>query len=181
MKAWGNSIGRCILIYILFIPHTNALNLAGSEFSPFVQKAPNGNVRGPFYEMVKDICSEMKEPCKFSVLPNKRLKFMVNDGRVDGGFAYGWNEERAKYLYYSVPFMLTEYGLFVSKTNTKKINSVKDIQGYTVGVSGPKSNMAYSLKKIRDDMVEAGLNPIKVHEGKDTSGADSSTQILNLG
>ncbi len=93
---WINGL-KLLIISVLAINTTSsyALNISGAEFSPFVQKDPNGKISGPFLEMIKDVCKEMNEECQFSLLPNKRLKHMVRHGQVDAGFAYGWNEKRA--------------------------------------------------------------------------------------
>ncbi|MCL9783253.1 transporter substrate-binding domain-containing protein [Vibrio sp. S4M6] len=170
MRALRIVIKLVVMAYLLLSPFSYALTFSGNIFPPFVQRGDDGEVSGPFVEMLKDVCKEMQEDCEFSLFPNKRLKHMVKHGKVDGGFVYGWNEDRASYLYYSIPFMLTEYGVFVPDSNKSTIQSLKDLQGYTVGVPGPKTNMAFTLNKIRNQMAEDKLTPIKVFEAKDENG-----------
>jgi len=149
----------------------NALTLSTSDLPPFSMRLPNGEIGGPFIEVVRDVCAEMNEECKFELLPNKRLKYVVRNGETDAGFPYGWNEERAKYLYYSIPFLQTEYGLFVSGSNNRSISSPADLQNLTIGVFGPQTNMYHRLNEIKEDMVEGGVPPFSIHASKDIDGA----------
>ncbi len=147
-----------------------ALSLSTLELPPFSMRLPNGEIGGPFIEVVRDVCDEMGEQCVFELLPNKRLKHAVRTGEVDAGFPYGWNEERAKYLYYSIPFLQTEYGLFVAGSNNKQIESTKDLQDLTIGVFGPQTNMYHRLEEVQSKMSEDGLSPFKIHASKDLNG-----------
>lgn len=152
---------KLVISNLLILPlSTNAITFSSFEFPPFTQKLEKNKMSGPFKEMVSDICKEMGEQCTFLLLPNIRSKKMVSEGEVDGGFPYGWNQDRSKKLYFSVPFMVSEYGLFV-KSSKIGISNIKDIQGFKVGVFGP-SNTSRSLEKVRESMVKENLTPIEI-------------------
>ncbi|MCL9779982.1 transporter substrate-binding domain-containing protein [Vibrio sp. S4M6] len=159
-----------IIISSCLLSSANALTISTLELPPFSMRLPNGDIGGPVIEIVRDICEEMDEKCQFDLLPNKRLKHLVRTGEVDGGFPYGWNEARAEYLYYSVPLLETEYGLFISGDNDKAINGPADLQGLTLGVFGPKTNMYHRLDEVRTQMVRDGLTPFDIHASKDLTG-----------
>ncbi|GLT19821.1 hypothetical protein GCM10007938_36040 [Vibrio zhanjiangensis] len=146
-----------------------ALDFSTFNFPPFSQQDQSGEVSGPFVGIIKDICKEMNEPCTFEMVPNRRLKMKVANGEVTGGFPYGWNAERAKTLYFSVPFMLTEYGVFVSNKNQTQISGLSDMQGFHVGVFGP-SNTSKSLDKLQAKMEQDGLKPITIKLQTDPKG-----------
>jgi len=117
------------------------------DFSPFNYEA-NGAVAGPAADVIRRICTDMKIECPMRVLPWRRAQQEVEDGRVNGMFVIGWNEERAKWLHFSPPLMVTEYGFFVRDDNPLAYKQIADVRGYSVGVFGP-SNTATTLEKIR--------------------------------
>ncbi|MGF1754423.1 transporter substrate-binding domain-containing protein [Vibrio makurazakiensis] len=155
---------------VFFVPNsTFALEVSVHDFPPFVQKLPSGEAGGPFRTMVDDICREMNQTCVVTVVPNRRSKFQVDQGEVDVGFPYGWTEKRSQIYYYSVPFMVSEYGLFVSFDNKRVVKGIEDLQDYQVAAFTP-SNTLISLEGIRDEMITKGLAPLRIFKKSDANG-----------
>jgi polar amino acid transport system substrate-binding protein len=126
------------------------LVLDTQDFSPFSYEV-NGVVSGPAADVIRRVCAEIKVDCPMRLLPWRRAQQEVTDGKAHGMFLIGWNAERAKWLYFSPPFVNTEYGFFVRDDNPLKYTQLSDVKGYTVGVFGP-SNTATSLEKIKADL-----------------------------
>ncbi|MBW3695921.1 transporter substrate-binding domain-containing protein [Vibrio sp. T187] len=146
-----------------------ALEISVHDFPPFVQKLPNGEVGGPFRIIIDDICRELSQTCHLSVAPNRRSKLQVEGGEVDAGFPYGWTQKRSQEYHYSVPFMLSEYGLFVSENNEIVVNGINDLQGYQVAAFTPSMTLI-SLEGLRNDMLIQGLNPLRIFKKTDANG-----------
>jgi polar amino acid transport system substrate-binding protein len=132
------------------------LKLNTQDFAPFSYEV-NGVVSGPAADIIKKICGEAKIDCSMHLLPWRRAQQEVRDGIAYGMFVIGWNEERAKWLYFSPPILNTEYGFFVRDDNPLKFKQVSDIKSYTVGVYGP-SNTATSLEQIKAEIKELTID-----------------------
>ncbi|OAJ94026.1 substrate-binding periplasmic protein [Vibrio bivalvicida] len=172
-------LSRILSSALLVFPFSiNALEFSSFPFPPFVQQTDKNIISGPFKDMVSDICKEMKEQCTFKLVPNKRSKLMVLNGDVDAGFPYGWNKERSNTFYFSIPFMVSEYGFFVPLSKAGKILKLADIQGFRVGVFGP-SNTSKSLEEIQKTMLAQGLKPITIDMKTDATG--NLTRMLATG
>ncbi len=100
---------------------------------------------------------------------NRRAKDQIAKGQATGIFPFGWFPKRAEKFYFSIPFMLTEYGIFVSSSHQDKISGMEDLQSMQVGVFGP-SNTSNSLENLKKKMVDAGLKPIKIIMKRDEDG-----------
>jgi ABC-type amino acid transport substrate-binding protein len=74
------------------------LKLNTQDFAPFNYEV-NGVVSGPAADIIRKICGEMKIDCSLHLLPWRRAQ-----DEVANGTAHGWNEERAKTLYFSRPY-----------------------------------------------------------------------------
>ena len=120
------------------------------EFAPF-NYSEGGVVKGPVAEIVRKVCVEMRIDCPMRSLPWRRAQQEVEEGKAHGMFAIGWNAERAKWLYFSPPILITEYGFFVRTDNTLVFRQNTDVKGYTVGVFGP-SNTSTTLEKIKAEI-----------------------------
>jgi polar amino acid transport system substrate-binding protein len=132
------------------------LKLNTQDFAPFNYEV-NGVVSGPAADIIRKICSEMKIDCSMHLLPWRRAQDEVANGTAQGLFVIGWNEERAKTLYFSPPILNTEYGFFVRDDNPLKFKQNLDVKGYTVGVFGP-SNTATALEKIKAEIKELTID-----------------------
>jgi polar amino acid transport system substrate-binding protein len=126
------------------------------NFEPFNYEV-GGVVSGPTADIIRRICDEMKITCTFNLLPWRRAQEEVANGIAHGLFTIGWNEERAKTLYFSPTLMNTEYGFFVKNDNPLKFKQVSDVKGYTVGVFGP-SNTSFFLDKIKAEIKDLTID-----------------------
>ena len=132
------------------------LILNTQDFAPFNYEV-NGIVSGPAADIIRKICSEMKIDCTMHLLPWRRAQDEVANGTAQGLFVIGWNEERAKTLYFSPPILNTEYGFFVRDDNPLKFKQNSDVKGYTVGTFGP-SNTATALEKIKAEIKDLTID-----------------------
>ncbi len=123
------------------------LKFLTQEFAPFSYQV-DGVVSGPAAEIIRRICSDMKINCSFRSALWPGAQKAVRLGDANGLFVIGWNQERENWLYFSLPIIYTEYGLFVRFDNDLKFENVYDIKGYRVGVYGP-SNTSKSLMAIK--------------------------------
>lgn len=137
------------------------------NFPPYHYRQ-NDTILGPAVDIVQRVCEEADLECSIRLLPWPRAQMEVEKGRADGLFLIGWNEDRAKQLYFSYPILQSSYGFFVHSNNPLEYRSLLDISGYRVAVYGP-SNTSASLENIRKRMAEAGLLPIEIdmtHNGE---------------
>lgn len=120
------------------------------DFAPFNYEV-NGVVSGPAADIIREICDEMKIGCSMHLLPWARAQEEVRSGVAHGLFVIGWNEERAKWLFFSPPLLNTEYGFFVRNESPLDFKQNSDVKGYKVGVFGP-SNTSTTLEKIKAEL-----------------------------
>jgi len=132
------------------------LKLNTQDFAPFNYEV-NGVVAGPAADIIRKVCGDMKIDCSLRLLPWRRAQEEVRNGTAHGMFVIGWNEERAKTLYFSPALLNTEYGFFVRDDSPLDFKQNSDIKGYTVGVYGP-SNTATSLAKIKAEIKELTID-----------------------
>ena len=151
-------VGLALAGFLLFIGFASGseLKFNTQDFAPFNYEV-GGVVSGPAADIIRRICSEIKIDCSFNLLPWARAQEGVANGTAHGLFVIGWNEERAKTLYFSPPILNTEYGFFVKNENPLKFKQNADVKGYTVGVFGP-SNTATSLEKIKAEINELTID-----------------------
>ncbi len=132
------------------------LILNTQDFAPFSYEK-NGAVAGPAAEIIRRVCADAKLTCKLRLLPWRRAQQEVRDGQAHGMFVIGWNAERAKWLHFSPPLLITEYGFFVRADDPLEFRKNADVRGYTVGVYGP-SNTATALQKIKDEIKDLTID-----------------------
>jgi polar amino acid transport system substrate-binding protein len=126
------------------------------DFAPFSYEV-NGVVSGAAADIIRRICGEIEIDCSLQLLPWRRAQEEVENGIAHALFVIGWNEERAKTLYFSPPLLNTEYGFFVRDDNPLKFKQNSDVKGYTVGVYGP-SNTATALEKIKAEVKDMSID-----------------------
>jgi len=161
---------RVIAVWLLLIaPFANGFSFTTFDFAPFSYHDQQGKASGPLVELINLVCIEMNEECSFKLVPNRRAKKMAASGQTGGIFPLGWNEGRRDDYYFSVPLLVTEYGLYVPSKHKGKLNSLEGLQGYKVGVFGP-SNTYTSLLELQNQMVEKGLKPMNIIVKTDANG-----------
>lgn len=132
------------------------LKFSTQDFAPFTYETDNV-ISGPVVEIIKKVCDQMGITCSFGLYPWTRAQMMCEKGEVNGMFLIGWNEDRAKWLYFSPPVLNTEYGLFVQSNNPLEFKSPSDMNGYTIGVYGP-SNTSKSLDEISSEIKDLKID-----------------------
>lgn len=139
------------IVCLLFASATTGteLKFVTQDFAPFSYEI-DGIISGPVVEIIKRVCGKMGVAYSFGMYPWTRAQMMVEKGEANSLFVIGWNEERAKSLYFSPPVLNTEYGFFVQDNNPLQYKQPSDINGYVVGVYGP-SNTLKSLEEITSD------------------------------
>jgi polar amino acid transport system substrate-binding protein len=130
------------------------------DFPPFSHEL-GGEAAGPFADIVRQTCVEMKTKCAVQVLPWTRAQEEVKQGQASGMFPIGWNEDRAQWVHFAPAILNTQYGFFVKHDNPLKFRNLSDISGYTVGVFGP-SNTSTTLEALRERMSRDGLKAITI-------------------
>ncbi len=145
-----------IVLVITGVAQAVELKFNTQDFGPF-NYAIDGKVSGPAAELIRKVCDEMDITCTFRLLAWKRAQAEVKLGKAHGMFVIGWNEARAKWLYFTPPILYTEYGFFVRNDNSLQFKDVTDVKGYRVGVYGP-SNTSKSLEKIKTQIQDMTID-----------------------
>ncbi len=142
-----------ILFCLLLLTKTataTELRFGTQDFAPFNYEI-DGVVSGPTADIIRTVCSEMDISCSLRLYPWRRAQKEVRKGKVHGMFVIGWNKERAEWLHFSHPIIMTEYGFFVREGNPLQFKQAQDVKGYKVGVYGP-SNTSKSLEDIKSEI-----------------------------
>ncbi|WP_415890652.1 substrate-binding periplasmic protein [Neptuniibacter sp. SY11_33] len=155
---------KCSVLCLFLLFSANAisdkLTISVQDFPPFTT-VEQGRISGPFVEIVEKISVHSEIEIEILLHPNRRSKALLKEGYVNANFPLGWNEERDKWLHWSLPLMSTEYGFFTRTNEAKEYKSIESFSGLKVGVFGP-SNTSYSLERLSEDLEEKGLGPINV-------------------
>jgi polar amino acid transport system substrate-binding protein len=136
-----------VVLFLTSSVQAAALKFVTQDFAPFNYER-DGVVSGPAAEIIRKVCAEIHLECSFQLLPWTRAQNDAKQGKAQGIFVVGWNEARAKWLYFSPPILYTEYGFFVRQDNPLQFKHVEDVKGYRVAVYGP-SNTSKSLEKVK--------------------------------
>ncbi|MCP4323723.1 MAG: transporter substrate-binding domain-containing protein [Alteromonadales bacterium] len=136
------------------------ITISYHNFPPFSYQH-NKQAKGSMIDLIDKVCENAQLSCDYKFYPNRRAKNHMAAGIVTGNIPLGWNEERAKTMWFSVPLLNTEYG-FYSKSGTQpKYLQLSNIKGKTVGVFGP-SNTETTLNNLQKAMQVRGILPIEI-------------------
>lgn len=135
------------------------------EFAPFVY-GDNNKVAGPSRDVVAAVCARADLDCTFDIYPWRRAQALMRSGEADGTMVIGRNPDRETWLRFSPRMFRSEYGFFVRSDNPMKYREIGQLPGYRVGVFAP-SNTAQVLGKIRQDMIDNKIHPIKIDRRPD--------------
>jgi len=144
------------------------LILNTQDFAPFHYKIPTfpNKVFGPVPELIRAACTEAGINCILRLHNDwGAAQELVKTGQAHGLFVIGWNAERAKTLWPSVPIIETEYGFFVRTNDPLHFAQIEDVSGYTIGVYGP-SNTSGTLRQIENSLRNKNMQ-IHVKEDRD--------------
>jgi ABC-type amino acid transport substrate-binding protein len=118
----------------------------GQDYPPF-NWAEAGEVKGGMVEVMLKACEKLKHNCKFAIVPLARGVRMLEAGTTDGVMSLIPNVERATYANFSPVIVVTNIAYYGLKGKVKKVDSLKDLEGWTVGAV----RAATSLKIAREN------------------------------
>ncbi len=156
----------------MFVAQAAELKFVTHNFPPF-SYIKGEALSGAAIDIVRQACDDTDISCSIELLPWKRSQFKVKRGLVQAMLVIGWNNKRAQWLTFSPPLLKTQYGFFVNSSNPLNYSSLSDLAGARVGVL-ESSNTSEHLKKIRQQMIEANLEPITIQEIHD------NTQVFKM-
>ncbi|RTR37235.1 transporter substrate-binding domain-containing protein [Shewanella canadensis] len=133
------------------------LKIVCHEFAPFSFQDVN-QTTGILVEIAQIACRSWEDGCEIELLPNRRAKQTFNHGLANGHFM-GWNEDRAKSIWFSIPLLQTEYGFY--SLQNKRISKVEQLAEKNVGVLAP-SNTYESLLEIDKSLQQLGHLPMNI-------------------
>lgn len=110
----------------------NDLVFVGQDYPPF-NWVEAGEVKGGMVEVMNKACEKLKYNCKFAIVPLARGIRMLEAGTADGVMSLIPNAERAVYADFSPTIAVTNLTYFGLKGKVKKVDSLKDLEGWTVG------------------------------------------------
>ncbi len=84
-------------------------------------------------EVMSTACEKLGHNCKFAIVPLARGIRMLEAGTADGVMSLIPNAERAGYANFSPAIAVTNLTYFGLKGKVKKVESLKDLEGWTVG------------------------------------------------
>jgi len=153
-------ISLFLMANLLVPAQGSELKFVTHDFPPFSYES-GGTLSGAAIDIVRQTCSEIEVSCSIELLPWKRAQFKVKRGLVQAMLVIGWNNKRAQWLSFSPPLLKTQYGFFVNRSNPLDYRSLSDIANAKIGVL-ESSNTFEHLNKIRQQMIESTLEPIRI-------------------
>lgn len=153
---------RVLAMALLFCVPVQAqdIRFVTLDFAPFIY-GENNEVAGPGRDVIAEACETADLDCSFDIYPWRRAQELMREGTADGMMVIGRNLERETWLDFSPPLFRTEYGFFVGAENDLAFTDISQLAGFRVGVFAP-SNTAVQLEALRDGMIAAGIDPIKI-------------------
>ena len=135
----------CLALLVATPAMARDLSFVGQEYPPF-NWIEGGEVKGGMVEVLKKACEKLKHTCKFSILPLARAVQMLEDGSADGVMSLIPNADRAKFANFSPTVVVSNLGYFGVKGKTRKLNSLKDMEGWTVGAVRASSSLKLAIE-----------------------------------
>lgn len=119
---------------------------ASPESLPPKVYVEEGQLKGTYVDIIREICKEIGIEPEFQLLPWERGIDYVRHGDVDAIFPPFFTEERAEFLYFpSEPMSFTRNVVFARKSSGIKVNNPDDLKGLIVGI-----NRGYSYGQTFD-------------------------------
>lgn len=138
-----------VLFLISSYGYSADMTFVGQEYPPFNWKEGD-EIKGGMYEVVKKACEKLQHTCKFDMMPLSRALKMMETGELDGVLTLTPNADRAVYSNFS-QLLIASHLTYLGKKGTKqKLNSIKDLEGWTVGAV----RSASSTKKVLEHKEE---------------------------
>ncbi len=136
------------------------LSFVGQDYPPFNWNE-GGEVKGGMVEVMKKACEKLKYTCKFSIVPLARAMQMLEEGTADGVLSLIPNADRAKFAHFLPTIVLSNLSYFGAKGKVKKVGSLNDLEGWTVGAVRASSSLKMALanqKQLKNMTVVEEVN-----------------------
>ncbi len=109
------------------------------DLPPKVYK-DNGELKGVYVDIIREICKRMKVDAEFVTFPWARAVVMAREGKVDAFFPPFITEDRKQFLYFSSePMTFTRNVVFALKKKHIIVKNLGDLQGLVVGINSQYS------------------------------------------
>ncbi len=120
---------------LLFAENRIIKLVTDDNFLPFTY-VEDGEVVGYDIDIIREIEKRLDVTFEIEALPFKRLLYMVETGRVDGGFTLFKTEQRESWAYYTkYPIHISQYNIFTRKGEEFEYNKVSDLIGKKIGLN----------------------------------------------
>lgn len=137
-----------VALTILFISTpalAKDLSFLGQDYPP-LNWVEAGEVKGGMFEVMNKACEKLKHNCKFSIVPLARAMKMLEAGTTDGVMSLIPNAERAVYANFSPVIVTTNLTYFGLKGKVKKVDSLRDLEGWTVGAVRASTSLKIAIE-----------------------------------
>lgn len=122
--------------FFLIPAHAEKIVFASYDDIPPKIYRENGELKGSYVEVIREVCKRMKVEAVFETYPWARAEVMAEIGKVDALFPPFLTEARQKVFYFpEEPISKTRNMAFALKRRKLKIKSLEDMKGLTVGVN----------------------------------------------
>ena len=128
------------------------IRIVTEDFPPF-QTLYDGQITGPMYTIMQNICKEAKIECDIELLAWKDAYKQALEGNADVVFSILLEvPEREKFFYLSNSIVNTSYSFFVTSKNDWRYTGYKSLDNMVIGAYGPSgtSITAQELVKNRE-------------------------------
>ncbi|MES2951005.1 MAG: transporter substrate-binding domain-containing protein [Pseudomonadota bacterium] len=136
------------------------LSFVGQDYPPFNWNE-GGEVKGGMVEVMKKACEKLKHNCKFGIVPLARAMQMLEEGSIDGVLSLIPNADRAKFANFSPTLVVSNLSYFGAKGKAKKVGSLNDLEGWTVGAVRASSSLKLAVanqKQLKNMTVVEEVN-----------------------
>jgi ABC-type amino acid transport substrate-binding protein len=126
-----------------------AMVIVGFDGEPFYFKNGSEGVAGTCHEIMQKLCDHEKIHCKFKIAPLPMVLEMMKSGKADATCPLSDTLDRQDYIAFSNKVFRTRFSFFAMPETAKKITTLKDLGGRSIGVFTP-SRVSESLDEIRE-------------------------------
>ncbi len=145
---------RVFLVFFLLLSLSFSLHaqekvflFLGQDIPPYFFINKNKEITGIYPEILKKVCEELKEKCRFEIYPIKRMLKILEKGNAHGTAPFSKIPEREK-IYYFSEFNIPSYYIFYGNVSfISKIQNLKDFESEEISVHTSSASEA-ELRKL---------------------------------
>lgn len=157
MKLVFSMLFLVFISFPLLSSQVTELTCYSTTFAPY-SFIENGVVKGANIDIIKAISKKLNIIVTFKTMPWQRLLKNIAANKVDCAAAFFKTSTRANnMLFMTEPLSITDYTLFIQKSNVDKYKNLKDFAGTSIGV-----NRGFKTTPKFEKAVSSGL--IKQYE-----------------